>query len=296
MNYNHLYYFWSVVKHEGVGRAAQILHVSQPALTAQIRNLESFFKDKLFEKKGRQLQMTEFGKIVFRYADEMFSLTLEMQQVLKSGGMIKKASRLTIGIVDAVPKMIAHEILKPILSVNNTFMTCIEDKRLNLLAQLLKHEIDAIVSDAPLMPSEGIRAYNHMLGESYVGVFAFAKMVSRYKKGFPTSLDQAPMLLPTNHSQLRKDFDFYCQEKGIFPNIRAEFDDTALLKIFAREGTGLFLAPVAIQKDIQSMYGASLVGSIKSLKERFYFITSERKLYHPILEMMKKRARLELFD
>lgn len=296
LNYNHLFYFWNIVRFDGVTKAAQQLRVSQPALTSQIRLLESQLSEKLFEKKGRRLILSDAGKLVYRYADEIFNLASEMGQVLQGGVNPLRPARLVIGIVDAVPKLVAYEMLKPLINLDNTFLTCREDSRLNLLTALVKHEVDAIISDSPINASEGIKAYNHQVGESPLAVFGVTALVKKCKRNFPHSLGQVPILLPTSQSQVRKDFDLYCARHKIIPMIKADYDDSALLKVFASHGHGLFLAPYVIRDEVKRVYQVDMLARLSELNEKFYVITSERKIKNPALTLLQVTAIHELMN
>jgi LysR family transcriptional regulator, transcriptional activator of nhaA len=193
LNYHHLLYFWMVAREGTILRAAQKLHIGQPAISTQLRCLEESLGQKLFQKSGRTLELTETGRTVFRYADEIFSLGREMVDTLKGhpGG---KPVRFVVGVVDVMPKMMARRLLEPALRLSDDLrLVCLENTLEHLLSDLILHNVDIVLSDTPVTPAFKVRAYNHALGESAVGFFATKELARRYRKAFPESLNGAPV-------------------------------------------------------------------------------------------------------
>jgi LysR family transcriptional activator of nhaA len=164
-----------------------------------------------------------------------------------------------------------------------------------LLADLALHKLDVVLADRPAGSGTGLRVFSHALGESELAVFGVESLAAAYRAGFPASLEGAPMLLPTRHSALRTKFESWLQARGIRPRLVAEFDDTALLKTFARHGSGLFPAAAALAVDIQSQYGVSAVGTLPELREQFYAISNERRITHPAVEAIRSATARNLF-
>ena len=250
LNYHHLLYFWMVAREGTILRAAEKLHIGQPAISTQLRSLEESLGQKLFQKSGRTLQLTETGKTVFRYADEIFSLGREMIDTLK-GHPVGKPVRFVVGIVNVMPKLMARRLLEPALRLSDDLrLVCVEDTLEQLLSELILHNVDIVLSDAPVTAAFKVRAYNHALGDSAVGLFATKVLARRCRKGFPESLNGAPILLPSRSSALRRSIDSWLESKDLHPLIRAEFDDTALLKAFGQTGKGLFPGGLMIHNEI----------------------------------------------
>lgn len=295
LNYHHLLYFWLVAKEGGVAKAAAKLRLSHPTVSAQVKALEETLGEKLFAKQGRGLVLTEVGKVVYRYADDIFSLGRELIDAVKQRPT-GRATRLVVGIDDVVPKLIAKRILDPVWSGPvKVHMVCREDKAERLWAELASHELDVVISDCPLPPGSSVRAYNHLLGECGVSVFGSKALVARYKKGFPGSLDGAPMLLPTSTSALRRNLESYFDARGLRPVVAAEFDDSALLKVFGAEGGGLFTAPTAIEEAVMKQFDVLLLGRLAEVRERFYAVSIERRIRHPAVMAICQAARQEIF-
>jgi LysR family transcriptional activator of nhaA len=295
LNYHHLRYFWAAAKEGGVTRASERLHISQPTVSAQVRALEEALGEKLFARKGRSLELTEVGRIVYRYADEIFDLGSELLDTVK-GRPTGRPAQLTVGIADVVPKLIAYRLIEPALNLPEPVtITCLEDEPERLLAELGVHALDLVLSDAPVPPSLSVRAYSHLLGECGVTIFGAEKLAAAHRRDFPRSLHGAPFLLPTEGATLRRSLEDWFEEQGIRPRIVGEFADSALLNVFGEAGRGLFASASAIESEVRRRYGVKRVGQVESIRERFYAISVERKLKHPAVVAISEAARTKLF-
>ena len=291
LNYHHLYYFWLVAREGSIARAAAQMRLTHPTISKQLSQLESFFEDKLFERLGRNLVLTEFGQTVFRYADEIFSVGRELQESVhrRSGG---RPLLLRVGLVEVLPKLVAHRLLNPAFQLRESVhIICREGKFEDLLAELAVHRIDIVLSDAPVTSTVNIRAFNHLLDESGVSFFGAPKLASKYRRRFPRSLDGAPLLLPTETSAIRRDLEQWFSAENIRPTIVGEFDDTALLKVFGQDGVGLFPAPTVIEREVCRQYKVRVAGRIDAVRERYYAISVKRRLGHPAVLAICEGAR-----
>jgi LysR family transcriptional activator of nhaA len=296
LNYHHLLYFWTVARLGSVARATEELYLAQPTISAQIRALEESLGEKLFTRIGRNLALTEVGRTVFRYADEIFSLGRELSDTLK-GRSVGRPVRFVVGIADVVPKLIAHRLLEPALRLPDPVrMVCHEDKSERLLAELAVHGLDLVLTDAPIGPTVKVRAFNHLLGECGISIFGTAKLATTYRRRFPQSLDSAPFLFPTENTASRRALDQWFEAEKIHPLIMGEFEDNALLKVFGQSGMGLFAGPSVIETEIRRQYGVQVIGRIDAVRERFYAISVERKLKHPAVVAISESARQKLFE
>lgn len=295
LNYHHLLYFWVVARQGSVTRAAAELRLGQPTISAQLRTLEESLGEKLFHRVGRHLVLTDVGRDVFRYADEIFSIGRELLESVK-GSPTARPMRFMVGIADVMPKLIAHRLLEPALALAEPIrLICREDKTDRLLAELALHTFDLVLTDVPVGPSIKIRAFSHLLGECGVTFFGAAKLARKYRRGFPRSLDGAPVLLPTDNTALRRSLDQWFDGLGIRPLVRAECDDTALLKVFGQAGHGMFAAPSAIEAEIRRQYVVESIGRAEDLREQFYAISLERRLKHPAVIAITEAARSKVF-
>ena len=281
INYNHLYYFWVVGREGGVVRASEELMVSQPTISNQLKELEASLGHRLFERAGRGRTLTEAGRVVFNYANEMFSLGHEMLNALEHRQTGAAAIRLTAGVVDVIPKPLAKQLLAPALDLDPPVrLICREDKSDRLLADLAARRIDVVLSDAPIGVAVQLQGHNHLLAESGVSFFATREMAAKYKRGFPRSLNGAPMLLPTDHTQVRRSLNSWFDSKRIHPVVTGEFDDSALMFDWGRAGTGIFPVPTMMEKEAAEAKDIQLVGRTRDVRERFYAITLEEAPQH----------------
>lgn len=296
MNYHHLLYFWTVVREGGVVRAAERLRLSQPTISSQIRSLEDAFGERLLARVGRTVVPTEMGQLVYRYADEIFALGRELQDAVKARPTGRPV-RLTVGVADVVSKLIAYRLLAPALESDPpTHLVCREDRSDRLLAALSTHELDLVISDAPVPPTVHVKAYNHVLGECGVTIFGTAALAKKLRRGFPRSLNNAPMLLPGEGTLLRRQLEDWFQANGYRPLVVGEFDDSALMKVFGENGAGVFAGPSVIEHEITTQYRVVTIGRVEAIREKFYAISYERRLKHPGVTAIAQKARLEMFS
>jgi LysR family transcriptional regulator, transcriptional activator of nhaA len=294
LNYHHLLYFWTAAREGSIAAACRKLHLTQPTVSGQIKALERALKARLFERRGRSIALTETGRLVYRYADEIFSLGRELEDAV-AGRATGGGLRFTVGVADTLSKLIVHRLLEPALQLpEEVHMSCVDGDPDRLLAQLTLHELDLVISDYPANPRLGLRVFNHPLGDCGVTLFGTAELAQRYRPGFPRSLAGAPVLVPAGNAALRRAMDQWFDEIGIRPLIRGEFSDSALLKAFGSRGEGLFLAPTAVEDDVRRMYGVEVVGREERLRERVYAISMEKRLAHPAVVAITRAARASL--
>jgi LysR family transcriptional activator of nhaA len=296
LNYHHLLYFWSVAKNGTVAKACEELRLAQPTISKQIGLLEDTLGEKLFTRSGRHLVLTEMGRIVFKHAEDIFSIGQDLMNTVKgraSGSLI----RLNVGIVDVVPKLLATRLLDiAVRQSPGVRLICWEDKLDRLLADLAIHGLDLVIADTPVPPTIKVQAYNHLLGESGVTFFARSKLAARYRRNFPRSLQGAPILLPTSNTVLRRLLDDWLARQELVPTIIGEFEDSATLKAFGQEGHGLFPGSTAMEKEICRQYQVQVVRRVDSVRQKFYAITVERRVKHPVVMALFHTARREVLS
>jgi len=295
LNYHHLLYFWVVAREGSIVQASEQLRLAQSTISEQIRALEASLGEKLFTRVGRNLTLTEMGHTVFRYADEIFSLGRELMDTVQ-GRPTDRPLRLMVGITDVVPKRVAYRLLEPALRLTQPVqIVCREGKLEHLLTELATYTLDVVLSDAPLGPLVKVRAFNHLLGECGVTFCGTASLIANRQETFPHSLDNAPLLLPTDNTTLRHTLDHWFETEGIRPRVIAEFEDSALLKVFGQQGMGLFAVPTIIETEVRQQYGVDILGHVSAIRERFYAITVNRRLRHPAVVAMSESAQQVLF-
>ena len=294
MNYRHLQYFWSVVHEGGVTAAATAMHVSQSAVSAQIKKLEQALGYALFDRSGRALVLTPEGKVVLEYADEIFRLGNELRATV-AGGLVGRPMRLTVGVSATIPNLVAFHLLEPAFELADPVQVVVRESRTDeLLAELATQSVDMVLADMPVPANVSVRAFNHPLGSSPVEILAPPLLAHRLSDGFPRSLDGEPFLLPTEGYQLRRSLEEWFVREGIRPRIFAEIEDNDLINVFAESGAGMFAAPAVITSDIRVRYAVEVLGRAEGLSERYYAITADRRLKHPVVAAITEGARTEL--
>jgi len=295
VNYKHLHYFWAVAREGGVARASERLHLTPQTISGQLSLLEQHLGVELFTRIGRNLEITENGRLVLSYADEIFSLGGELEEVIHQ--LPEGRPRLfRVGVVDVLPKSIAHRILEPALQMPEPVrMICSEASLDTLLAELAVHRLDLVLADRPIPATISTRGFSHQLGESAVSFFATTELQKKLAGDFPHCMDGAPLLLPSIGNQLRSGIDQWLDKHRIHPRRIAEFDDSALMKAFGREGAGIFIAPAAIEAEVEWQYQVAAIGRADEVKEHFYAISVERRVTHPVVSAVMEAARDTLF-
>lgn len=294
LNFHHLRYFWAVATEGSLRGAAERLNVSQPSICAQVQELEKAFGEELFRRSGRQLVLTDTGQMVFGYAEEIFSLGRELLSSVKQAPTTRGV-RLAVGIVDSFAKLVSYRILRPLFeNATPIHVTCREGKPDDLLAQLASHRLDIVLSDEPASSGLKVKTFNHLLGGCGVAFCAAPKLAAKMRQRFPKCLDQAPALLPTQNSNLRRALEQWFRVEKIQPKVIAEFEDPALAKVVAAEGWGFAVIPLAALDEAADRYGFRLLGSTNKCQEQFYAITAERRLTHPAVLLLTEKAKATL--
>ena len=296
LNYHHLLYFWTVVRKGGLAPAAEELRLSPSTLSTQIQQLENVLGYKLFDRSGRQLVANDVGLIVYRYAEEIFTLGRELQDALEDRPF-ERPIRVQIGLADVIPKLVAAKLLAPLLNSPHGFhLVCREDHPDKLISQLILHDLDIVLTDAPIGPDLRVRGFNHLLGKSEVSVFASPKLATRSKKGFPQSLDGAPCILPGDRTVLRQSLEQWFESHKIRPRVVAECDDSALLTVMGQEGLGFFAAPSVVGREVARQFRVREVGRLDGIVERFYAISMDRRIKHPAVQAIVENAKSGVFQ
>jgi len=290
LNYQHLLYFWSVVRLGSLTKACEELHLSAPTVSAQLRTFEERIGEKLLVKSGRTLVPTEIGRLVFSYADEIFQLGGDLLNAL-AHRPTQRPLRLAVGIDDVLPKEIAQRLLEAALGLTQPAqLVCKEGTLEHLLESLRAHEIDVLLSDSPVTPSLNDRAYNHRLGACGASWMATPAMAKKLRPGFPKSLHGAPVLLPTADTAIRRSLDQWLDRQGVQPLIVGEFEDYALLREFARAGHGVAPVPDVLEAQFRTESGLALIGAASKVEAQFYAISMERRIKHPAVLAIYEQA------
>ena len=291
INFKHLHYFWVVAKQGGIMRASENLHITPQTISGQIRLLEEQLGKPLFEKVGRNLEITETGRMVLSYADDIFSLGYELEETVKNTTK-DRAQILRVGVADVIPKSIAYRLLEPALNLNEPIrFVCKENSLEALLGELALHKLDIVIADGPIPQRLGVKGYNHPLGECGISFLAAPKLADTLASDFPANLTGAPFLMPSELSLVQPQLLQWLDRQHILPRIVGEFDDSALMKAFGQAGVGVFVVPTAIADEVSAQYKVDILGKTDDIREQFFAITPERRLSNPALIAINETAR-----
>jgi len=296
LNYHHLHYFWVVAREGSIARASQVLRLAHPTISGQIHQLEKVLGVALFVRKGRNLALTETGRVVARYAEEIFSLG--QQLVDNVHGRTTGQVRLVVGVSDVLAKSIVHRILEPAFRMQDRLhVICRQDRTVDaFMAELAGHTVDVVLSNAPAGPGTSVKTFSHRLGECGTSWLAAPGLARRYRRGFPRSLDGAPLLLPISESTFRRALDGWFASQEIHPLVIAELDDSALVSVLGEKGLGVFAAPDVIEGELRRRHRVQVVGRTPRIRQQFFAISIERKIKHPGVAAICEIAREQLFD
>lgn len=295
LNYHHLLYFWTVVREGGIAAASRRLHVGRPSISVQLKSLESFFGTPLFVRRGRHLELTETGKLVHGYAEEIFRTGRELVDAVR-GRPTGRPRTFRVGLADVMAKLVAFQLLLPALDGDEEIvLDCREDRPERLFAELAVHELDLVLSDVPLPPRLDVRAYNHVVGESTTTLFAAPRLARKLARGFPGSLDGAPFLMPARGTAIRPSLEQWLDGADVRPVVVAELEDSALLKVFGQAGRGVFPAPTVVAEEVCEQYRVRALGELEDVRERYYAISPERRIQHPATARIVEGAKADLF-
>jgi len=295
LNYKQLNYFWQVARAGSIARASEQLDLTPQTLSGQIGLLETSLESTLFKRVGRGLELTETGRLALSYADEIFEIGAEMEQAL-SGGTVKQVTTFRVGIADVMPKSIVYRLLAPAMSLDEPIkIICREDKLDKLLGDLAIHRLDLVLSDRPMPEQLDIKGENHKLGECGISFFATPTLAAKYQQGFPASLNQAPLLVPSLDTAMRRRLMRWFDAERIRPQIVGEFDDSALMKAFGQAGIGIFMAPSVIASEIVRQFGVIELGKTEEVQDYYYAISVERRFDHPAVAAIRDTAKQGLF-
>jgi LysR family transcriptional regulator, transcriptional activator of nhaA len=294
LNYHHLQYFWAVSQEGSVAKASEKLHVTPATISIQLRDLEKQLGVKLFRKAGRGLALTEMGTAVQSYANDIFATGQELLDMVH-GRPGEGPILFRVGIKDVMPKLIAYQLLEPTLQTAQEIrVACHEGDVSRLIADLAIHKLDVVLSDTPIDPSMKVKAYSHLLGESDVVLVGTKDLAKKVRKDFPDSLNSTPILLPMKDTVLRRSLDIWFDENEIRPQIRGEFEDSAMMKIMGKAGVGVFPVTAIISEEVQAMYRVESIAKVPGVTERFYALSVERKIKHPAVLAISEVARKKL--
>lgn len=287
-NHRHLYYFWVVAKEGSMSRAAERLDMAVQTVSAQVRELERDLGCQLLRPAGRGLALTDAGQVALQQAEQIFQLSQALPgQVLAT--VQAPSVRLAVGIADGLPKLEVRRLLQPVLGVANLRLVCDDGEMADLLADLVLHKLDVVLTDHPAPSNSQLKVHSHSLGTSDIGWYGAPRWWTLAHPGFPASLQDVPLLLPTPHSVVRSQLDRWLLYHGLRPRVVGEIEDSALLETFGSTGLGIFPAALAAEKELQKRSQVRLIGACKGVQAHCYAISTERKVMHPLVQQMLSR-------
>ncbi len=297
MNFKHLHYFWVTAKAGGIMRAGEQLNTTPQTLSGQIKLLEDWLGRKLFRKSGRQLELTEDGRLALGYADQIFTLGTELETALSQARGGQRVVDFRVGVADSVAKSVAYRLLEPALNLPEPVrMICNEGKFPDLLAQLALHRLDLVIADEPMSRRISVKAFNHPLGSTAMSFFCAPKLKGLLKGSFPQCLNDMPMLIQGASASVRQQLEGWLTRYQVHPRIIGEFDDGALMTAFGREGRGVFMAPSVLEAETVAQFGVEVIGRTSELVEEFFAVSVERRITHPCVVAITDAARGQLFS
>jgi LysR family transcriptional activator of nhaA len=297
MNFKHLHYFWVTAKAGGIMRAGEQLHTTPQTLSGQIKLLEDWLGRKLFRKSGRQLELTEEGRLALGYADQIFALGTELEAAVRQARAGQRVLDFRVGVADSVAKSVAYRLLEPALNLTEPVrLICSEGKFPDLLAQLALQRLDLVLADEPMSKRINVKAFNHPLGSTTMSFFAAPTLKARLQGPFPQCLNDMPMLIQGAAASVRQQLEGWLTRHDVHPRILGEFDDGALMTAFGREGRGVFMAPSVLEAETVAQFGVELIGRSDELVEEFYAVSVERRITHPCVVAITDAARGQLFS
>jgi LysR family transcriptional activator of nhaA len=291
LNYRHLYYFWVVAKEGGFARAAERLDMAIQTISAQVKALEQDLGHQLLKPQGRGVAVTDAGQAVLARAEEIFQLgeLIPQEAAAAASGQVM---RLAVGLSDGLSKLAAHVLLQPVLDTPALRLVCHEGEVNELLGELALHRLDLVLACQAPTANSNLRLSSERLMVSRVDWYGPTALVSPAEvAAFPASLGRLPLLLPTAHAALRGRIDRWFEAQGITPTIVGEFEDSALLSLFAAQGMGVFPVTALGAADLATMRGLTLLGQSQGLHEEIHAIRSRRGLHHPLVSRILTATR-----
>jgi LysR family transcriptional regulator, transcriptional activator of nhaA len=286
LNYRHLHYFWVVTKEGGFARAAERLNMAVQTISAQVRELEKSLGHQLLKPAGRGVALTEAGHVAFARAEAIFQLGQCLPDEVREAAS-GKVARLAVGLSDGISKLAAHALLEPVLATPQLRLVCHEGEFEQLLAELALHHLDVVLAGQAAPRNPNLRLSSQRLVDSPVEWYGPAALVGKAERqGFPHSLNEVPVLLPTGHSALRSTLDHWFDTQGLRPRIVGEFEDSALLAVFAARGLGVFPVSRLGADDVGLMRGLRLLGRSDGVREEIHAICSRRGQHHPLVQQI----------
>ena len=291
LNFHHLHYFWAVAREGHLTRAADQLHVSQSALSSQIRQLEDQLGQALFHREGRSLQLTEAGRLALGYADTIFAAGQELTALLRDG-QLQDRQVLRIGAVATLSRNFQESFLAPLLHRDDVELLLQSGSLAELLTRLRVHTLDLVLSNRRVHGSADEPWRCRRIAQQPVSLVG-RPWKRRRAFRFPEDLAALPLLLPGRDSDVRAGFDLLCEQLGVRYTLKAEVDDMAMLRLLARDTQAVALLPSVVVRDELRDGVLQEYCAVPGLTESFYAITIKRHFQPPLLKSLVSKENLE---
>ena len=286
LNYHHLLYFTTIVDEGGLAAAAKSLGVTHPTVSEQLKKLEEHLGLTLFHRRGRRLQLSDDGKMVYSFAGQIFgigSALLDAVEGRRSGHTVL----CRVGVDSVLPKLVVSRALAPIVDAlgDGLRLRCVEAERTPLLDSLRARNLDLVLSDGPAPATSAENLLSRETATSALGLFAAPSLAAGLCDDFPRSLDGAPFLLPMPATRIRRDLERWLGKHGLRPRIVAEMEDSGLIKIFGQEGRGVFAMPMSVASEVRSQYRVELVGIAEGVQSSVFAMFQPEA--HPAVDLLR---------
>ncbi|MEW9799410.1 LysR family transcriptional regulator [Alteromonas sp. CYL-A6] len=291
LNYHHLYYFYITAREGSVVRAARFLHVTSQTVSGQLSQFERNLGYPLFDRIGKRLHLNSKGKQVFHHAEDIFQKGHELAKLLQSDSQ-DMADEFVIGLTDAIPKVLAFDFLSEVIRYSpQTRFIFRESTFSDLISDMAVNRIDLVLADHGIAPGTQIDAISYFLGESHLSFFSTPERADALKATFPASLNDEPLLMPGKKSGIVQGLRSWLEGQQIYPRVVAEFDDSALLKLFGSEGFGAFCAPSSISAHVAQQYQVECIGEATELTERYFAVSRSNSVNADMVEKIVHAAQ-----
>lgn len=290
LNYHHLYYFYLVARQGSIAQAARLLHVTPQTVSGQLATFESQLGQPLFDRVGKRLHLNGQGKQVYQYAEEIFQKGHQLLTLLQADSP-HQVAEFVVGLTDAIPKVLAYDFMHQVMRAHPEVRFIFKEERFDtLLSEMAINHIDMVLADRGAAPGTSVKITSHLLGHSTVSFFARADIASELAADFPASLSGADILMPGIRSGIAMELANWLESEQLTPRRVAEFDDSALLKLFGAEGFGVFCAPSCIATHVEQQYSVQHIASMPGLTEQFYALTRQNQAEQPVIKEIIDQA------
>lgn len=291
INFRHLYYFWVIAREGGIQRASEVLELTPQTLSGQLASLENDMGGALFLRRNRALKLSDFGHSVYRYADEMFTTAESLAEMVRQPPENRPLS-LRVGLSASIHKLIGYHLLEPALQLSREVqLHCQTGDTQNLLERLSRKDLDVVLTDRQPGSGEAGAFKAHRLATSSISLFAAPRLADDLIRGFPASLDNAPFLATSLEAPYFTELMNWFAGNQVRVRVVAEVDDSALIKVFGRQGLGYFAAPTAIEEEVRRQYQVCTVARLDEVQDVLYAVTRAGQIHHPAVSAMVQPRR-----